>query len=473
MTIAAPTDVPAAPAREPAPLGCVQAYRFALDPTPRQQRALASSAGGARFCFNWGLEHVKQLLDRRAAGEPVEVPWSLYALRRAWNQAKDEVAPWWPENSKEAYNSGLDGLARALKNFSDGRSGKRKGPRVGFPRFRKRGRTKAAVRFTTGTIRVEADRKHVTLPRLGALRTHESTRKLARRLEAGSARILSATVSRTGGRWFVSFTCQVTRTVPARAARPPRVVAADAGVTQLLTLSTGERIPNPAALRHALVRLRRLNRQLARRKGPRTPAGGYREPSANWLDAKAELARAHARVANLRRDALHQATSRLAREYDLVVVEALRVANLLRRARGKRGLNRALADAALAELRRLLGYKCPWAGSVLLEADPFFPSSKSCSGCGVVKATLPLTERVFRCDACGLVVDRDVNAALNLAALASSRLVTVIGDAGQRAGAGSGPGPSTARGGQVRPRVRAGHRSAKREAGTGLSLQAG
>jgi putative transposase len=322
------TQVPAAPAsaalptRGPAPLVCHQAYRFALDPTPAQQRALWSSVGAARFCFNWGLAHVTGLLERRAAGEQVDIPWSLYALRRAWNQAKPTVAPWWRENSKECYATGLDGLARALQNFFDSRDGKRKGPRVGWPGRRKRGRCREAVRFTTGTIRVEPDRHHLTLPRLGKLKTHESTRALARRLERGSARILSAIVSRTGGRWFVSFTCEVTRTVSGRPARPPQVVAADAGVKHLLTLSTGERIPNPQALKHALVKLRRLNRQLARRQRPRTPNGGRRTPSAGWLAAKQELARAHARVANLRRDALHKATTRLARDHDLVVVEA-------------------------------------------------------------------------------------------------------------------------------------------------------
>jgi putative transposase len=474
MPAATATEIPAAPfvlpGRSPAPLVGVQAYRFALDPTPAQARALASHAGAARFAFNWGLAHVRGLLDRRAAGEQVDLPWSLAALRRAWNQAKFEVAPWWAEHSKEAYSTGLDGLARALKNFSDSRAGRRTGPRVGFPRFRKRGRAKEAVRFTTGAIRVEPDRAHVVLPRLGRVKTHESTRKLSRRVEAGTARILSATVTRTGGRWQVSFACEVTRTVPGRPRRPLRVVGIDAGIRWLLTLSTGERIPNPAALRHALVRLRRLNRQLARRQGPRTGDGGRQTPSAGWLAAKQHLARAHARVANLRRDALHKATSQLAHKDDVIVVEALRVANLLRRGRGKRGLNRSLADAALAELRRLLRYKCLWNGSTLLEADSFYPSSKTCSACGVVKATLPLAERVFTCAVCGLVIDRDLNAALNLAALASSHVNALCGAARQGAGAGSGPDPSVACGGQVRPRGRAGHRPTKREAGTSIRL---
>ena len=152
-----------------------QAYRFALDPTPRQQGALASHVGGARFAYNWGLELVKRRLEERAAGQDVEVPWTLPTLRRAGNRAKDGVAPWWAENSKEAYSSGLDALASGLRNWADSKQGRRAGVRVGFPRRKRKGHGRSACRFSTGAIRVEADRHHVTLPRLGCLKTHEST----------------------------------------------------------------------------------------------------------------------------------------------------------------------------------------------------------------------------------------------------------------------------------------------------------
>ena len=245
-----------------------QAYRFALDPTPRQQGALASHVGGARFAYNWGLGLVQQRLDERAAGQNVEVPWTLPALRREWNRAKAGVAPWWAENSKEAYGSGLDALARGLRNWVDSKQGRRAGAHVGFPRPKRKGRGRQACRFTTGAIRVEPDRHHVTLPRLGRLKTHESTRKLARRLEQGTARILAATISQQGGRWFVSFTCQVQR-AERRPRRPTATVGVDVGVTQLAVLSSGERIANPRPLTAALGRLGRTSRQLARQQGPR------------------------------------------------------------------------------------------------------------------------------------------------------------------------------------------------------------
>ena len=424
-----------------------QAYRFALDPTPRQQGRLASHAGAARFAFNWGLELVKRRLDERAAGEQVEVPWTLAALRREWNRAKDQAAPWWADNSKEAYSSGLDGLARALKNFADAKQGRRKGAKIGFPRRKRKGRARDACRFTTGAIRVEADRHHVTLPRLGRIRTHESTRKLARRLEHDTARILSATISRQGGRWHVSFTCEVHKAV--RGPRQPGArVGVDVGIRHLAVLSDGRQVANPAPLQQALRKLRRRNRRLARRAGPIAADGTRPEPSKGWVQAQQQLGRAHARVANQRRNALHRLTTELAYTYGTVVVEHLNVAGMVR----NRRLARRVADAGFGELRRQLSYKTAWAGGTLVQADTFYPSSKTCSGCGHAKAKLPLAERTYRCECCGLVIDRDLNAARNLA-----QLVVAV--------AGSGPETQNVRGADVRP-GQAGLSAVNREAGT-------
>ena len=381
-----------------------QAFRFALDPTPTQERHLRSHCGAARFAFNWGLALVKDRLDAYQADANTTVPWTLPALRREWNHAKYEVAPWWAENSKEAYSSGLDALARALRNWSgaSGAPGPRR--RAGFPRFKNKGRGPQTCRFTTGPMRVEPDRHHVTLPRLGTIRTHESTRKLARRIEHGTARILSATVSCRAERWFVSFTVEAERNANVNGRREA-VVGVDAGVHHLAVLSTGEIIENPRPGQSHLRKLRRLNRELARRR----PGSRRREAT------RRRLACLHARVKNLRQDELHKLTTRLAKRYDVVVVEQLNVAGMLR----NRPLARAVADTSMAELRRLLTYKTSWYGSRVFVADPWFPSSKTCSACGHVKAKLGLAERLFVCDTCGLKADRDLNAARNLAQLAA------------------------------------------------------
>jgi putative transposase len=381
----------------------IQAYRFALDLTPRQQRSLASHTGAARFTYNWGLQLVKTRLDQRQTDPGVMVPWTLYELQREWSRTRHQVAPWWPENSKEAYKSGLDGLARALKNWSGSRTGRRKGRPMGFPRPKKKGRARDACRFTTGPLKVLPDRKHVQLPRIGVLKTHESTRKLARRLEQGTARIVAATISRQADRWFVSFTVEVQRHTP-DSNNKRTVVGVDAGIRHLAVLSTGVAIANPRALEHQLCKLRRLNRQLARC----TP-GSKRRKQTRW-----QLARVHARAANVRQDALHKLTTTLATEHGTIVVEHLNVAGMVR----NRRLARFLSDAGMAELRRQCAYKTAWYGSRLVVADRFYPSSKTCSACGWVKAKLTLAERTFSCETCRLRVDRDLNAAHNLAKLA-------------------------------------------------------
>jgi transposase len=313
----------------------IQAYRFALDLTAGQERYVLAHAGAARVAHNWASARVKAVMDQRSAERSYGVPdeqltpslsWSLAALRKAGNQAKTDVAPWWGEVSKEAFNTGLDALARGLSNWAGSRKGTRAGRPVGFPRFESRRRSTPSVRFTTGAIRVEPDRIHVVLPRLGRLKLHESARKLARRLEMGTARIMSATVRRDGGRWHVAFTVELERAerVPAR---PGPVVGVDVGMKNLAVLSTGELVGNPRHLAAAQTRLRALGRALSRKTGPDRRTG--RRSPKRWERASARLGRAHSRVANPRRDGLHKLTTRLGRQHGTVVVEDLNVIGML------------------------------------------------------------------------------------------------------------------------------------------------
>ena len=397
----------------------IQAYRFALDPTVGQQAALRSHCGGQRYAYNWGLARIKANLEQRAAEKSYDLPddqitpavsWSAFTLRKEWNQAKQDVAPWWGENSKEAYSSGLANLAAALKNWQDSRTGERRGPMVRFPRIKGK-RAVVSCRFTTGAFGLTAsDRRHVKLPRIGTVRTHESTRKLARHVERGTARIRSATVSCAAGRWFCSFSVEITRNDPVPA-QFGSVVGVDLGVAALAVLSTGEVVPNPKHLEVAQRRLRRLQRQIARRTGPDKRTG--RSPSNRWRKTKARITRLHARVANQRRDGLHKLTTRLVRRFGTIVLEDLNVSGMLR----NRRLARHIAGTGMGELRRQATYKTAWTGGRLVVADRWYPSSKTCSDCGAVKAKLPLRVRVYHCDECGLVLDRDLNAARCLVGL--------------------------------------------------------
>jgi putative transposase len=380
-------------------------------------------------------------------------------MRKEWNQAKEQVAPWWGECSKEAYNTGLDQLARALKNWADSAKGERKGRRVGFPRFKSRRKHAPSVRFTTGTIRLEDDRRHVTLPRLGTIKTHESTRKLQRRIADGRARILSATVRAEAGRWFVALTVEVQRAIRAPA-RPDAVVGVDLGIKALAVFSDG-RPPaeNPKHYDAARRKLARSSRAASRRQGPDRRTG--RQASNRWCKANTARNRVHHRVTNLRRDAIHKLTTGLARENGTIVVEDLNVAGMVK----NRRLARVISDAGFGEIRRQLTYKTGWNGGTLIVADRWYPSSKTCSRCGVVKTKLRLSERTYTCTECGLVIDRDTNAALNLASLV------------KRVVAGSGPETQNGRGADRKTRpVRAGgteastpHRAIPARAGRGPS----
>jgi putative transposase len=396
----------------------IRAYLFALDPTDAQAEAMRSHCGAARVAYNWCVARVRANWAQRAAeqtyglsGDQLTqwVDTSAYGLRKAWNATKARVAPWWAENSKEAYASGCANLAAALANRNAGRAR--------MPRFKSKRRARHSCRFTTGQFGLARDRRHVQLPRIGVVRTGESTRKLARKIEAGQARIRSATLSWQRGRWHVSFSVELPDIEPPD--RQPasrtggRVVGVDLGISTLATLSTGKRVPNGRRLDAELRRLRRTQRRVSRRRGPDRRTGT--EPSTRWRKARARVDRIHTRVANLRRNDTHQFTTRLVHAHDVIVIEDLYVAGMLRNKR----LARHIAGAGWAEIRRQLTYKTQRAGVRLTVADRWFASSKTCSGCGTAKAKLALSERTYVCTACGVVLDRDLNAARNLAALAA------------------------------------------------------
>jgi putative transposase len=283
----------------------------------------------------------------------------------------------------------------------------------------------------------------VVLPRIGRVRTHESTRKLARRLESGTGRILSATVRFVGGRWHCSFQVIVEgKTRPAHVRRSDHaVVGVDVGVKDLLVVATPDgvevaRIAAPKPLARVQSRLRAAQQQSARRRGPYDPeTQTRREPSKRWERANGRVGRVHARVAAIRAHEIHRATTALATRHEVVAVEDLAAKKLSRRGGlRKRGLNRALGDAAIGSIRRQLSYKSFWYGTELVTAPRFFASTQLCSRCGA-KTKLRLHDRIYRCrDGCP-PIDRDLNAAINLARLGDPSYGTTGTGTGSRSAA--------------------------------------
>ncbi|EQD46414.1 IS605 family transposase OrfB [mine drainage metagenome] len=259
------------------------------------------------------------------------------------------------------------------------------------------------------------------------------------RIAQGSVRVTSATVSREAERWFVALAVEAERAIPAHLAVGD-TIGVDLGVLALATLSDGTVISGPKSLRRGLRKLRRLSRAHSRK----------RPGSRNRARAARRLARHHAKVATIRRDHLHKLTTTLAKTHGQIVVEDLNVKGML----GNRQLARALSDSGFSEFRRQLSYKCQWYGSELVVADRWFPSSKRCCGCGTVKAELSLSERIYHCQSCGLVLDRDLNAAINLAGWAHPVVTASAAETLTACGADRKTGPRPAGG---------------REAGTGIA----
>ena len=373
-----------------------EAVKIRLDPTPRQERMFASHAGAARFAYNAGLAHVKDALEK---GEPPE--WSHYALRRWWNANKDALAvnpatgvAWWSQNSKEAYSMALRDLAQALSNWAKSRKGQRKGKRVGFPRFRTKNHAMRFAYSTAFTAPTASDPYGLKLPRVGRVHCMEDVTA-----RVGGARVLRMTVSRRAGRWYAALTVE-REDKPVTQVPKGGAVGVDLGIKTLATLSDGTVIPNPRALNTRLKALRKAQQALSRKtKG-----------SARRRKAQERVARLHARIANVRADAINKATTMIARTYSVVCIEDLNVAGMMK----NRRLARSVSDASLGEFRRQLEYKTARTSATLHVVDRWYPSSKTCSKCGRVKAKLSLSERVYRCDACGLSIDRDLNAAINI-----------------------------------------------------------
>ena len=396
-------------------------------------------AAAARVAFNWGLAHVKAVMGQREAEAtygiskedlPPPVSWSLYSLGKDWNTAKADVVPWWGECSKEAFNTGLDKLARSPEELgrlpyrqTQGCAGgvcpvQVQAPQQGLgPVHHGRDRLRDQTRSPAAT---------------GQDQGHEDAAGLVGKVDAGTARVMSAAVRFERGRWLVSFTVAAQR--PALTpASPDTVVGVDLGIRTVAVLSSGEQIPNPRHLSSALPKVRRHSRAVSRRVGPYDAATKKRRPSSSrWRRSAAALGKAAGRVADQRKDAIHKLTTVLVRELWTIVVEDLFVAGMV----GNHCLARHVADASSGEIRRQLGYKTGCNGGRMVVADRWFPSSKTRSGCGAVKAKLALSERTYVCMMCPLVLDRDVNAARNLAEL------------GEATVAGSGPETVHGRGGQ-------------------------
>lgn len=372
------------------------AHRIRLDPNKVQATCLARAAGTARFAYNWALAEWQAMFKANLADPALPKP-NEAILRRRLNAIKREQFPWMLEVTKNAPQMAIIQLGHAFKNFFS--------RRARYPKFRKKGRHD---RFTLTNDQFCVDGRKIRIPKLGWVRMRELLRF--------AGRIVSAVVSCVARHWYVSITVDMPDGPPLPPAENQGAVGVDLGVANLATLSNGETHTGPKALRCSLQKLRRLGRSLSRKvKGSR-----------NRARAKLKLARLHAQIANLRRDALHQLTTSIVRRFHTIGIEDLNVTGML----GNRRLARAIGDMGFYELRRQLEYKVAWRGGQIVVVGRWYPSSKPCSCCGHQLEALELGVRRWTCPGCATEHDRDVNAAINLRNVAVSSTATACGGEG-------------------------------------------
>jgi putative transposase len=416
------------------------AFRFRLKPTAEQELVLWRHTGASRFAYNQCLAMVKKALDVRAGDKSVPVPWTgfdLINLFNTWKRSSEagrrfsvdrtgvttvEVTglEWRHEVSQQVFEEAAVDLGRALAGFSNSRAGKRS-TKVRFPRFHSKGRTTPSFRVRNkitragkACIRVgDSQLRSITLPNIGTIALSEDTRRLRRMVRNGRATLVFVAVAHRGGHWYASVTVRAadlhqqrrhpTRTdsdtggwVGVDRGLAAYVVAANARGQELLRVTDP-----PRPLRKGLIRQRQLVQALSRKQ----------RGSANRRKALAALVRHHSHVRNVRRHFQHEVANQLVKTHDRLVLENLHIAGMLKNHR----LARSVADAGWAELARIVSYRQAWLGGEVIFADRWFASSKTCSACGNVREAIGLGERVFCCPSCACRMDRDANAATNLA----------------------------------------------------------
>jgi len=355
-----------------------RAHKIRLNPTAEQEQWLLQACGVARFCFNWGLAEWKRQYE---AGEKP----SAYKLKKQLNAAKRQEFPWMYDVTKCAVDTGFRNLDVAFKNFF--RHCKNSDIKKGYPRFKSKKRSRKSFRMDGSRVKLN-----------GYWLKLEKMNKPINMAEVlrFDGEIKSVTISEDAGHWYAAVSVEVE--LPEHE-HQQESVGVDLGIKALAVLSDGTEVENQKPLRSELRKLKRLNRELSRRQ----------EGSGRWNHTKAKLARFHRRIADQRMDYHHKMTTEITSTYQIIGIEGLNVAGMLRNHR----LALSIADAGFGEIRWQLQYKAEWYGSKLVEVDRFFPSSRLCRFCGCINDDLTLADRVWTCD-CGAELDRDRNAALNI-----------------------------------------------------------
>lgn len=348
------------------------AHTIRIYPNKIQEILLKKACGCARVAYNYGLSEYKKLLD---SGEKP----NILQIKKKFNQDKKELFPWMYEVGKDSNQQPFTDLKKAFDGFFK--------KNTKFPTFKKKGRKDS---FYIANDKISIKENRFRIPKLGWVKGTECLRF--------SGKVMSATVKRKANYWFivVSVETEVTKT----SCENQAVVGVDLGIKTLATLSDGKIIESGKFLRKRLDRLKFLQRRVSRKiKG-----------SSNISKANKRVAKLHYEISCCRKDVLNKLTTHLCENYQVICLEDLNVSGMARNHK----LALSMADAGFGEFRRQLEYKSILNGNTLIFVDRWFPSSKLCSECGSLKDLLSLSERQYECESCGVVIDRDLNASINL-----------------------------------------------------------
>lgn len=371
----------------------IKAYKTELKLNNKQKTFFNRCFGATRFVYNWGLCEWKRQYE--GGMKP-----SRYGLCKQFNADKDRMAPWIREIPYAVTEAAFEALGRAYENFFRRvKQGANKN-QVGYPKFHNKYKNNSA-RFRNTVI----EQERIRITGIGWVRLSQSGYIPVVERDKYT---LYATVSKRANKYFVSVQVEQQDQV---CENKSGIIGVDLGIKSLAVCSDGTVYENVNSLRNHEKKLARLQRELSRRK----KGGSNRKKTAN------KIARLHYKISCIRENALHNATTGIINKSpEAIVLENLNVAGMMRNHR----IAKSIADASMSEFSRQITYKADWRGIELIQADRFYPSSKRCSNCGNVKAELSLSERTYRCDVCGEVIDRDLNAAKNLAALANQKAET-------------------------------------------------
>jgi putative transposase len=423
------------------------AHKIRMNPAPEQVEYFKRACGTRRFIYNWGREQWEKQyqaykLEQETTPEEQRVltPPNALALKKQFHAMRAEAYPWTYDVSKCVVEGAFDDLGRAYSNFFAGRAK--------YPKYKKKGKSHESFylsndKFAVGSRwisipglgRFVLDQREIAkgrgklLRKLGTVNLAEKlrfveggketvpTKKRNQRKQVICERvkILGATVSCEAGHWYVSIQVEIKRE---RASTPTAVVGVDVGLKQAAVVSDGRRLENQRPFALHLKKLGKLQRRLSKKQKTKDPETKRTLFSKNYEKQRLKVARKHQQIANIRRDAQHKFTAELARTCGVIGIEDLNILGMMQ----SRKLARAVADAAMGQLLQFLKTKVANAGGELFVASRWFPSTKRCSCCGHIKKRMPLKHRTYQCLICGLVIDRDLNAALNLLWFATEQL---------------------------------------------------